>query len=104
MFKADSYRGERRRLSAYLRAEGVENWAGLWMRVDGLDGKTLALDNMGKRPIKGTINWRNYQVVLDVSEDAQHIAFGVFLLRTGQTLGLMKSSSKLSIKVSNSQA
>jgi hypothetical protein len=79
IFKADSYRGRRRRLSGYIRAEEVENWAGLWMRVDGPDGKTLAFDNMGGRPIKGTINWRNYQVVLDVSDEAEYIAFGVLL-------------------------
>jgi hypothetical protein len=84
MFKADSYRGERRRLSAYIRAEGVANWAGLWMRIDGPDGATSAFDNMGQRPIKGTINWRNYQVVLDVSDDAQYIAFGALLHGQGR--------------------
>lgn len=84
MFKADEYRGRRHRLSAYIRAENVESWAGLWMRVDGFSGKTLAFDNMGKRPIKGTIEWRNYQVVLDVPEQAQYIAFGVLLDGSGR--------------------
>ena len=79
MFRADLYHGERRRLSAYIRAESVEEWAGLWMRVDGPNEETLAFDNMAQRPINGTVNWRNYQVVLDVSEDAKYIAFGVLL-------------------------
>lgn len=84
MFKADEYRGKRRRLSAYIRAENVERWAGLWMRVDGADSETLAFDNMGKRPIKGTVEWRNYRVVLDVSAEAQYIAFGVLLEGPGR--------------------
>lgn len=84
MFKADLYCGKRRRLSAFIRAEEVESWAGLWMRVDGPDGETLAFDNMQQRPIKGTINWRNYQVVLDVPGGAQYIAFGVLLHGQGR--------------------
>jgi hypothetical protein len=61
MFKADLYRSKRHQLSAYIRAEGIEDWAGLWMRVDGPDGETSAFDNMERRPIKGTIDWRRYQ-------------------------------------------
>src|SRR5262245_52671712 len=34
MFDPAGYRGKRLRLSAYIRSERVDNWAGLWMRID----------------------------------------------------------------------
>jgi len=37
MFKADDYRNKRMRLSAAVKSEGIEDWAGLWMRIDGPD-------------------------------------------------------------------
>jgi hypothetical protein len=61
MFKADSYRNKRMRLSAAVKSEGVENWAGLWMRIDGPE-ETLGFDNMQNRPIKGTTSWQKYEV------------------------------------------
>jgi len=85
MFKADKYRGKRLRLSAWVRAQDVSGWAGVWMRVDGPDGKMLAFDNMQSRPIKGTVGWRRYEVVLDVASEAVAVAFGVLLDGTGKT-------------------
>src|SRR5262245_11422438 len=34
MLRADAYRGQRVRLSSYVRSDAVDGWAGLWMRVD----------------------------------------------------------------------
>jgi hypothetical protein len=85
-FKADQYLGKRIRFSAFVKSEGVKDWAGLWMRVDkgsGASTKTLAFDNMQHRAIKGTTNWQNYEVVLDVPEDATGIFFGILLSSTG---------------------
>jgi len=36
----------------------------------------VAFDNMQDRAIKGTTDWRRYEVVLDVPEDATGIAPG----------------------------
>ena len=85
-FKADQYLGKRVRFSAFVKSEGLKDWAGLWMRVDkgsGQSTKTLAFDNMQDRPIKGTTAWQNYEVVLDVPEDASGIFFGILLSSTG---------------------
>jgi hypothetical protein len=82
------YLGKRVRLSAYVKAEMVTDWAGLWLRVDGpAEGnqpKTLAFDNMQGRPIKGTTDWTRVEIVLDVPVEAKAIAFGILLSRDGR--------------------
>jgi hypothetical protein len=84
-FAATRYRGKRLRLSALVRSANVGAWAGLWMRIDCPDQEVCAFDNMQNRPIKGTSAWKRYQVVLDVSQQAEAIAFGVLQSGAGQT-------------------
>ncbi len=85
MFKAKNYRNKRMRFSAYVRSEGIDAWAGLWMRVDGpIQHKWLGFDNMQNRPIKGTTDWQKYAVVLDVPSESVNIAFGILLEGKGQ--------------------
>lgn len=87
MVSAAEFVGKRVRFSANVRTDGVNDNAQLWMRVDGpMKGgrpEVLAFDNMKERPIKGTTGWTNYQVVLDVPEEAQAIGFGILLTRDG---------------------
>ena len=61
------YFGKRVRLLAFVKAEVVSQWAGVWMRVDGPQD----------RPIKGTIDWTRVEIVLDVPNDAKDNAFGI---------------------------
>ncbi|WCN37719.1 helix-turn-helix domain-containing protein [Aneurinibacillus uraniidurans] len=82
MFRADKYKGKRLRLSGFIKTESTA-YAGLWMRIDGKYDDILAFDNMSNRPIKGTTNWNQYSVVLDVSQDSVAIAFGFLLSGTG---------------------
>ena len=80
----DDYRSKRLSFSAFMRADGVHR-GGLWMRVDGPGGQQLAFDNMQQnRPITGTKDWQRYEVVLDVDQSAQKIAFGVLLVGLGE--------------------
>ena len=81
--KADDYRGKRVRLSGYVKGENIAQYAGLWLRVDGA-GYSLNFDNMSNRPIKGTTDWKKYEVVLDVPEESIAIAFGILLRGEGQ--------------------
>jgi hypothetical protein len=81
-FKAEEYLGKRIRFSAFVKTDAVQDWAGLWMRVDGPKG-SLAFDNMQARSIKGTTAWQNYEVVLDVAPEATGIAFGILMSGTG---------------------
>jgi len=86
LFKADDYRNKRMRFSATVKSEGTdEDWAGLWMRIDGREeGETLGFDNMQQRPIKGTTDWQKYEVVLDVPQESVSVAFGLLLAGQGQ--------------------
>jgi hypothetical protein len=83
-FKADAYRGQRVRLSGFLRSEDVRNWAGLWLRVDGADNQVLAFDNMQDRAVKGTTDWKSCEIVLDVPESSSAIFMGLLLSGPGQ--------------------
>lgn len=84
MFKAEEYKGQRIRFSGFARSEQVEEWAGLWMRVDGNNEEVLQFDNMGNRPINGTTPWTPYSIVLDVPVESVAIAFGVLLNGRGK--------------------
>jgi len=83
MVKADSFRGTRQMLTGRICSADVAEWAGLWMRVDGVGGAILGFDNMQSRPISGTTDWTEYQVVVDVPVGAVHLAFGVLLAGSG---------------------
>ena len=84
--KAKAYRGQRLRLSALVRSEDVERWAGRWMRIDGTSGRSsLTFDNMHDRSITGTTDWTRHAVVLDVAaSESEKIAFGILLSGPGK--------------------
>jgi len=82
--KPDLYSGKTVKMTAYVKSENVKSWAGLWMRVDYYDSNVLAFDNMEKRPIKGTSDWKKYEIVLFVPTEATLISYGVLLAGTGQ--------------------
>lgn len=83
---ADQYLGKRVRMTGYLKSENVKNWAGMWFRVDDSKQKDLSLsfDNMSDRPIKNTTDWKKYEIVLDVPQQAGAMAFGVLLEGSGK--------------------
>jgi len=84
-FNPSNYLGKRVRLTGYIKSKDVENWAGMWFRVDGPEeGKSLAFDNMQQRPIKGTTKWKKYEIVLDVPENSTSMAFGVLQAGPGE--------------------
>jgi hypothetical protein len=79
---ASRYRGRRVRFSAVVRTREVTDWAGLWLRVDVPNGP-VDIDNMQDRPFRGTTDWTEGRIVLDVAEQATRLAFGVLLSGAG---------------------
>lgn len=82
-FKPDAYRGKRLRMSAWVKTEKAEDRAQLWFRIDALKNQP-GFDNMGNRRITGVTDWRRYELVLDVPNEAINIAFGVMSFGTGR--------------------
>lgn len=79
--KPEKYLGKRVRMTGFVKSENVEEWAGLWLRVDqAASQQSLSFDNMGDRPIKGTTGWTKYVIVLDVPANASLIAYGALCM------------------------
>ncbi len=83
-FSAKSFLGKRVRFSGFVKTEEVDDWCGLWMRIDNALSVVLKLDNMQSRPIVGTTEWNHYACVLDVPQDAAILNIGILLIGKGQ--------------------
>ena len=79
---AAKFKGKRVRLTGWLKTADVGE-AALWMRADG-EGQRLAFDNMADRFAKGTTDWKQYSIVLDIPENAVNLAFGALVTGNGQ--------------------
>lgn len=83
-FNPSKYLGKRVRMTGFIKSQGVEDWAGMWFRIDGEDKKMLGFDNMQNRPIKGNTSWTKYSIVVDAPENSKYFAYGVLLSGQGQ--------------------
>jgi len=84
-FPMDFARGKKLRYSGHIKTEDLKDGhAGLWWRVDGLQEPTIAFDNMADRGPKGTTDWQEYVIELDIPEEGSNINFGVLLVGTGK--------------------
>jgi len=82
--RADAYRGRRVRLTARMRADTVSGMgAGPFLKVDLPSGTRALYDDFSDRPILGTKDWRDYEVVMDVPADAIGLTFGAALRGVG---------------------
>jgi hypothetical protein len=85
---ATPYRGKRLRFRAAVRTSAEDGGkARLWLRVDRTtpEGAPVmgAFDNMGNRPIASP-EWKHYEIVADVAEDAARISLGMMFSGPGQ--------------------
>lgn len=84
---AEPYRGKAVRLVAAIRAQvdGPGNQGQMWLRVDREDRNMGFFENMDDRPVTGD-QWRDYEIIGDIAEDADRMLFGVFLLGRGRVM------------------
>lgn len=101
-FKAENYRNQRVKLSGWIRTQGVNEFAGLWMVVHGPDQATN-FDNMEDRISKGDHDWKHYSLVLDVPADSRWIMIGFILHGKGEAWlsGLKFETVDKSVKTTN---
>jgi hypothetical protein len=83
-FKANNYKNQRIKLTAYIKSKLVSEGAALWMRVNDIVGRPLTFDDMRNRTIIGTSDWVQVNIVLDVPSLGDEISFGVLLRGKGQ--------------------
>lgn len=78
----NNYAGKKITLSGYLKTENVtDGFAGLWMRID----PDVAFNNMQKAGLKGTNDWKKYEITLNMSpENTQQIVIGALLSGKGK--------------------
>ncbi len=83
--KVGEYAGKRVRMSGYMKSSNLYDWAGFWMRVDAADTQEpLSFDSMQNRAVKGSSDWKKYDIVLDVPSAASKIAYGALVSGGGQ--------------------
>ena len=82
-FLPKKYLGKKLKLTANIKTKNVERWCGMWMRIDGKK-KHLAFDNMKNRKIKGSNNWKQYEIVLEVPNESINISYGVLISGKGE--------------------
>ncbi|MBF7074852.1 hypothetical protein ISG33_15730 [Glaciecola sp. MH2013] len=85
--EASAYIGKKVKISVSLKSHELDNWAGAWIRVDGLvAGKStmLSMDNMSDRPLLESTQWNRYEMVVDVPDNATTLNYGVLLQGRGK--------------------
>src|SRR5439155_7047355 len=81
---AANLRGKEVRLRAAVRAEASRGGQGqLWLRVDRAGKQLGFFDNMSYRPVTAR-EWRAYEIVGKVDDDAEQVVFGGFLAGGGK--------------------
>jgi len=74
---AGAFPGHRVRLSARLKTRDAVR-VQMYLTAIRPAGSSLSY-NMSDRPIRGTTDWRTYQIVMDVPPDTSNFAYGFFL-------------------------
>lgn len=83
-FKANNYRSQRIKLTAFMKTRFVSGGSSLWMRINDAVGKPLSFDDMRNRTLVGSMEWTPVEIVLDVPPMSDEISFGFLLMGKGQ--------------------
>jgi RNA polymerase sigma factor (sigma-70 family) len=75
--------GKRIRLTGWLKTSEVDNGTSLGVMIRNPAGRIIAMDEMMDRPVRGSTDWKQYEMVADVPEESCSIDFGVPLYGTG---------------------
>lgn len=85
---AAPYHGKRLRIACAIRAFNVKGSATIWIRFDGTSGQSIGFNNLendaDNGALKGTLDWVDREIVLDVPDAASQIVFGFYLAGEGE--------------------
>jgi hypothetical protein len=78
-------RGRRIRVSGWIKTNDVRECAGMMLLAYDANGDSLLVaDTTCDRPIHGTTDWQNYQIVADIPQETTKIVLGPRLFCTGE--------------------
>ncbi len=69
-------------LRGWLKSENVDEWFGLWLRLDGTAG-VIALDNMQSRKLTGTTEWTEYRTKIYLAPETRTFVCGALMAGSG---------------------
>jgi len=80
------FEGKMIELKGYIKTENVKTgYAGLWLRLDGKEHKTIGFDNMNNRGVKGSTDWQLFSIKLHYKNDeVRDIHVGALLSGDGK--------------------
>ena len=79
----DEWKGRQIRLAAFLKADKLTGWAGLWARLSGIENSSTRFDNMQKRDERED-GWRRCECIIDLPGSPCELSFGAMLHGSGQ--------------------
>lgn len=81
---AESFVGTTVRYHGFIATEDVDGTeAGMWLRAEAGDKAVLAFDNMIDRPLRGTADFTQHEIVLDIPVGSARLCFGTLLAGSG---------------------
>ena len=79
--------GQHIRVTGWLKTSDVQNWAGAFVIILGKNNLHLAYDDMSDRPIRGTTDWQQIELVTDLPNEPCVVYFGPDLYGPGELWG-----------------
>jgi hypothetical protein len=79
----DEWHGKQIRLAAFLKAENLTGWAGLWARLSGIESSSTRFDNMQKRDERED-GWRRCECIIELPDSPCELSLGAMLHGGGQ--------------------
>ncbi|HEY3762505.1 MAG TPA: sigma-70 family RNA polymerase sigma factor [Verrucomicrobiae bacterium] len=76
--------GKHVRLTGWIKTKSVQGWVGAFMIIMGMDGQKRQYDDMSDRPIQGTTDWQEVELVTDLPNEPCIIYFGPDLYGPGE--------------------
>lgn len=75
--------GQRIRFSGFLKWDRVTDYATLWVRAD-YKGKPVAFESQQGQKMRGTRDWKEYELVINMPREIDSLLFGVLLGGEGE--------------------
>jgi RNA polymerase sigma factor (sigma-70 family) len=82
--EGSSLLGKRIRVSGWMKAKDVGNWAGVSLHVANMNGRISASDDTFDRPIHGTMGWQPVAMVTDLPKEPCFIYLAPTLYGAGE--------------------